>query len=512
MRMSDHFPSLQSQAALLEAPAQDRRLQLFRDGATWRLLHTLILPEILSHKLDRPIRIWCTGAHAEEDALSALVDLTQRLGVGETGRRIRLFATGPRAGRSAGPGYSRYTPAQLDSLSDRQRDACFEPAPGVWTVRSDLRRVLVTGDHDLLRQAPLTSVDLVLCSLRLEHLSGSSVPVALKRLHFGLARKGCLVVDQGGRATVQESGIYDPVVPGAPIFRKVGKPDVRSLKPHMLSFDRRTANAADPAAVASPAEARRGLAHEAVHAAAIELQAALEEMEEQNQRLQRLSEELALSNARQAAELSSLRAEVGQLSAALRNLPHPVMMVRDDGRLAACSTAAADLCGEQSDGLTGRLLDALIDGPVPSAQDLSGQQEPGKPVVIRLRHRDGSCHEVLGQALALSVAGARLQLLTLRPDLAPDLPADRAVQDGDHQPAPGLQQLTPRERDVLNLLIHGQQSKQIAHTLGISRRTVDVHRSSLFRKTGSRNLADLLRMTIGENRESAAVNQAAQQT
>jgi two-component system, LuxR family, response regulator FixJ len=54
--------------------------------------------------------------------------------------------------------------------------------------------------------------------------------------------------------------------------------------------------------------------------------------------------------------------------------------------------------------------------------------------------------------------------------------------------------LTPREREVLELLANGQASKRIAATLGISERTVDVHRFNIMRKSGVRSLAELIQL------------------
>jgi len=59
-----------------------------------------------------------------------------------------------------------------------------------------------------------------------------------------------------------------------------------------------------------------------------------------------------------------------------------------------------------------------------------------------------------------------------------------------------LRTLTDRERDVLLLLVAGYANKVVAHKLDISPRTVEVHRARLMEKTSSRNLADLVRITL----------------
>lgn len=57
-----------------------------------------------------------------------------------------------------------------------------------------------------------------------------------------------------------------------------------------------------------------------------------------------------------------------------------------------------------------------------------------------------------------------------------------------------LESLTPREREVLPLLVSGLLNKQIAAEIGTTEATVKVHRSQLMRKMGADSLADLVRM------------------
>lgn len=56
--------------------------------------------------------------------------------------------------------------------------------------------------------------------------------------------------------------------------------------------------------------------------------------------------------------------------------------------------------------------------------------------------------------------------------------------------------LTPRERDVLQRLVDGRPNKVIAHELGISPRTVEIHRANLMEKLGCRSLAEAVRTAI----------------
>ena len=60
----------------------------------------------------------------------------------------------------------------------------------------------------------------------------------------------------------------------------------------------------------------------------------------------------------------------------------------------------------------------------------------------------------------------------------------------------GLESLSQRERDVLNLIAGGLMNKQIAFELNISQRTVEVHRSRVMEKMGAITVADLVRSSL----------------
>ncbi len=57
-----------------------------------------------------------------------------------------------------------------------------------------------------------------------------------------------------------------------------------------------------------------------------------------------------------------------------------------------------------------------------------------------------------------------------------------------------LAELTEREREVMALAVAGSPNKEIARRLGISHRTVEIHKSKIMHKTGASNLLDLARI------------------
>lgn len=77
---------------------------------------------------------------------------------------------------------------------------------------------------------------------------------------------------------------------------------------------------------------------------------------------------------------------------------------------------------------------------------------------------------------------------------------DRADQSGSNPEREAikarLDELSPRERDVLGGVVAGKPNKIIAHDLGISPRTVEVYRANLMTKMGAGSLSELVRMAL----------------
>jgi FixJ family two-component response regulator len=66
----------------------------------------------------------------------------------------------------------------------------------------------------------------------------------------------------------------------------------------------------------------------------------------------------------------------------------------------------------------------------------------------------------------------------------------------------GEENLTPREREVLERIAMGASNKEAGRQLGISPRTIEVHRARIMEKLGARNTADLVRIVYSDSRRN----------
>ena len=126
------------------------------------------------------------------------------------------------------------------------------------------------------------------------------------------------------------------------------------------------------------------------------------------------------------------------------------------------------------------------------------------PVVIITAHADVPGARAAFRAQALDFLEKPFDDAQLRQaiDTAFAIEECRLQQDESMRAdAAKLERLTPREREVLERAARGLHAKEIATALGISPRTVEVHKTRIMEKLGVRNIAELVRFALAAGRD-----------
>jgi two-component system response regulator NreC len=103
-----------------------------------------------------------------------------------------------------------------------------------------------------------------------------------------------------------------------------------------------------------------------------------------------------------------------------------------------------------------------------------------------------------GRDLLLALEAMRRNTLFLSPAVGDMLLSQFRGKEKHGKRLTRFQQLTPREREVLQLLAEAKSNKEVAQVLGISLKTVDAHRSKIMSKLGLHSVAELVRVAIRE--------------
>ena len=176
-------------------------------------------------------------------------------------------------------------------------------------------------------------------------------------------------------------------------------------------------------------------------------------------------------------------------------------MLKTSGHRVESYESGADLLKKSSDLDQGCIL---LDIRMPGMDGLEVQQAlqekgVGLPVIIMTGHGDVTLAVKAMKAGAVDFIEKPFEKEVLLASLDQGferLSRKEATEDRRRDAEIRLQALTARERDVLNGLAQGLPNKTIAYDLGISPRTVEIHRANLMTKLGVRSLSEALRIAF----------------
>ena len=151
-------------------------------------------------------------------------------------------------------------------------------------------------------------------------------------------------------------------------------------------------------------------------------------------------------------------------------------------------------------GLNGIEATRQIKARYPGVKVVALSMHADKPYVLRMIKAGASGYLLKNSAskeLVHAVRKAADGLVYLSPEIAGVVVESLVTQD-DTLPSGGASQLTPREREVLQLVAEGLTTAGIAESLGVSNKTVETHRRQIMDKVGLRNVAELTKFAIRE--------------
>jgi len=198
----------------------------FRDKEAWDELSKRVIPQILAEK--RPgeeIRAWCAGCATGEEAFSLALTIAEVLGPSFANQDVKVFGTDVDEKAIAVARHAHYTAEHVENVPPRMLKEWFVEENGGYTVRKDIRRWVVFGVNNVLGDAPISRLDLLLCRNVFIYLDPKMQKRVLHRFHYALRRNGILVL--GKSELIPFAGkIYETIDLARRIYRKDGRREV----------------------------------------------------------------------------------------------------------------------------------------------------------------------------------------------------------------------------------------------------------------------------------------------
>jgi two-component system, chemotaxis family, CheB/CheR fusion protein len=199
----------------------------FRDPAAWGYLGEEIVPRLLQEKQpDEPIRVWSAGCASGEEAYTVAMVLTEVMGIEAFRRRVKVYATDVDEEALNIARQASYSTRDLQAIEADLRTKYFEPLNGRHIFRADLRRSVIFGRHDLIQDAPISKLDLLISRNTIMYFNSEMQARILARFHFALNEKSYLFL---GRAELllTHSNLFTPLDLKCRIFSKVPHVNMR---------------------------------------------------------------------------------------------------------------------------------------------------------------------------------------------------------------------------------------------------------------------------------------------
>lgn len=197
--------------------------RFFRDRSAWDYLAEQIIPQIVSNKQpNQSIRVWSAGCASGEEAYTLAIILAEALGMEQYLQRVQIFATDVDTSAIKEAQQGIYSAAEVANIPPKQLEKYFEEKNDYYVFNKRLRRKLIFGRHNLIKDPPISKLDLLVCRNALIYFNESAQSKILFNLYFGLNVNGFLFMGKS-ETLVTRKHDFTPVNIKHRIFTKEQK-------------------------------------------------------------------------------------------------------------------------------------------------------------------------------------------------------------------------------------------------------------------------------------------------
>jgi two-component system CheB/CheR fusion protein len=199
----------------------------FRDGAPWDFLRTDIIPRLIADGgPDGAIRIWSAGCASGEEPYTVAMLLAEALGREAFTRRVKIYATDVDEEALQQARCAVYGSRQVDGVPPELLHKYFDADGDRFAFDKELRRAVIFGRHDLIQDAPISRISLLVCRNTLMYFNANSQSRILTRFHFAVADGGILLLGKA-ETLLARSELFTPVDLRRRVFSKTSRAPMR---------------------------------------------------------------------------------------------------------------------------------------------------------------------------------------------------------------------------------------------------------------------------------------------
>jgi two-component system CheB/CheR fusion protein len=165
----------------------------FRDEAAWTYLAEEVLPGLIARRpATASLRVWSAGCATGEEAYTVAMVLAEMLGPELFRDRVKIYGTDVDDDALSKARQANYTEKEVEGVPAGLLQKYFDKLDGSYAFKKDFRRQVIFGRHDLVHDAPISKVDLLVCRNALMYFNSETQSRILARFHFALNDGGIL--------------------------------------------------------------------------------------------------------------------------------------------------------------------------------------------------------------------------------------------------------------------------------------------------------------------------------
>ena len=170
--------------------------KFFRDVAAFDVLREQLYARLVKKSPDEPIRIWVAGCSTGEEAYTIAIMVMEYLSGLKIKRKpkVQIFATDLDANAIEQARTGFYFSNIVSEISPERMDRFFVKKSNGFIVKKEVRELIVFAQHNLIKDAPFTKLDLLTCRNVMIYLTADLQKKLIPVFHYSLNENGLLLL------------------------------------------------------------------------------------------------------------------------------------------------------------------------------------------------------------------------------------------------------------------------------------------------------------------------------